>query len=413
VSETTPAACPFDPYAAEFRADPHAAFAEMRAECPVHRFAGDDVHPSFLALSGAEVAFDVLRNPAPWTSTQGPGVRHLPEGRSVMALVDRDPPEHTFQRRLINKAFTPRVVAGMEPGIQRLADSLLDSLADRGGCELVDDYADRIPLFIMAEMLGVPVTEDVELQHRFRSWVDVFTMSVAAEEDPDEFRAAFREFRAYWQDHLATRRAVVEGPGDAPQDLLTRLIDAELDGVRLTDDEIMGFVLFLLVAGTGTTTLLIGNLVYRLLEHPDQLARVRADPDLWEAAVEESLRYDAPVHGLFRTPLDDVEVEGVPIEQDTKVMVLYGSANHDEGYWDAPERFDVGRDLADVKRHFAFGTGAHLCLGAPLARLEGRIAVRALFERFPDLRMGDGERRRHESMVLWGFRTLPVEWGPA
>jgi cytochrome P450 len=221
---------------------------------------------------------------------------------------------------------------------------------------------------------------------------------------------AYREFGAYFDAHVR-RRSEQLASGDVPDDLLTRLLTVERDGQHLSHADVMGFCQFLLVAGSATTTLLIGNVIHRLLLDPDQLALVDADRTLVEAAIEESLRIDAPVHGLFRTNDEAVCLRGVDIEPDSKVLALFGSANLDPDAWDEPDRFDVTRDLANLRKHYAFGVGIHYCLGAPLARLEAQLALSAVLDRLPGLRLA-GEPTGVKADVLKGFETLPVTWEP-
>ena len=184
-----------------------------------------------------------------------------------------------------------------------------------------------------------------------------------------------------------------------------------MDGRRLDEDVLLGFMSFLLIGGSGTTTMLIGNVVYELLQRPQLWNRLREDRTLVPVAIEESLRYDAPVHGLFRTPTSDVDLHGVTIPADTKTMVLYASANRDPRVWDDPDEFRLDRDPRQLQRHLAFGYGTHICLGAHLSRMEARIGLDALLDRFPDLRIA-GDPVDTEPSVLKGFDHLPVAWGP-
>ena len=257
-------------------------------------------------------------------------------------------------------------------------------------------------------MLGTPVA-DIE---RFRGWVLPMAEGVSSPDGRLEpaVADAFRAFLDYFGRHVDSRAAAVAAGDDVPDDLLTRLLTVERDGRRLERMQVLGFCQFLLVAGSATTTLLIGNVVHRLLEHPDQLTLVRADRSLVPAAIEESLRYDSPVHGLFRTASCPATIDGVDIPEASKLLILFGSANRDPATWADPERFDVRRDLAALKRNYAFGYGIHYCLGAPLARLEGAIALGAILDRLPDLRP-DGEPEGIRAGVLHGFERYPVAWG--
>jgi cytochrome P450 len=208
---------------------------------------------------------------------------------------------------------------------------------------------------------------------------------------------------------IAERRRMVAEGGELPDDTLTALVTAELDGRVLTDTDVLGFMGFLFIAGSQTTTQLIGNLVWRLLQHPEQMQLVRDDRSLVPNAVEESLRYDAPVHGLFRTNTEATEIEGVAIPERSKVMCAFFSANMDPEMWDEPERFDVTRDLDTLKQHFAFGKGIHYCMGAPLSRVEAAVALEAILDRLPNLRL-TGEPTFISAPVLHGVETLPVAW---
>jgi cytochrome P450 len=266
-----------------------------------------------------------------------------------------------------------------------------------------------VPLTVMCWLLGTP-TADIE---RFRSWVLPMAEGVTyvrGSMDP-RVAGAYREFTTYFGEHIARRAASLSAGEDVPDDLLTRLLTVERDGQRLTEAQVLGFCQFLLVAGSATTTLLIGNVVHGLLTRPDQLALVRADRSLVPAAIEESLRFDAPVHGLFRTNTCPVTLHGTELDAGTKVLMLFASGNRDPQVWDEPDRFDVTRDLQGLKRHLAFGYGIHYCLGAPLARLEATVALEAVLDRLPGLRLA-GDPVDVRASVLHGFEHLPVAWDP-
>ena len=226
----------------------------------------------------------------------------------------------------------------------------------------------------------------------------------------EEVMNAYRQYYAYFGPHIERRADALDAGEVVPADLLTRLLTVERDGEKLTQQQVVGFCQFLLVAGSATTTLLIGNVVDRLMRHADQMALVRADRTLVPNAIEESLRIDAPVHGLFRTNNCPVTLHGVEIPVDSKVYMLFGSANLDPASWDDPDRFDITRDLIDLrKRHGAFGAGIHYCLGAPLSRLEAAVALEAVLDRLPRIRP-DGDPVRVKASVFHGFESLPVRW---
>jgi cytochrome P450 len=394
----------FDPHSPRFRHDPHEVLAELRAHCPV---AHVDTPAPFVALVREADVAAALKDTSTWSSAAGPGLAHEDE-RSVNILVNSDPPVHSLERKVLASAFRPRVVARLEPVIRTTMTGLLDRFAPRGRGDLMTEVVNPLPLIVVSEMVGVTDVDHDDL----RRWVKTLSASVGYPRGamPTEIVTASREMTAWCLDQVARRRS---DPGfhQQAEDLLQTLLTCELDGRPLSDAEIVSFMQFILVAGTGTTSLLIGNLVHRLIDHPDQMALVRADPGLIDAAVEESLRYDAPALGLFRTPTRDVTLHGVNIPAGHKTLVMFGSANRDPEAWEEPDRFDVTRDLSTLRRHLAFGFGIHYCLGAPLARLEGRIALEEILARLPDMAL-DGEPTRVPSMALTGFDTLPIRWRP-
>ncbi len=394
----------FSLLSASFQDDPWSTFAALRARCPLHQT--DQPAPHYTLSLETDVRA-VLRNDETWSSRFGPGLAYADPQAPNGVLVSSDPPLHTDERLAISRLFKPSAIEAMGPDIERLVDDLLDDLAPRGEGDLIGDLAMPVPLTVMCWMLGTPVA-DID---KFRSWVMPMAEGVSS---PDGrlvpyVADAYRNFLAYFGDHIARRQAAVETGDDVPDDLLTRLLTVERDGRRLSGQQVLGFCQFLLVAGSATTTLLIGNVVHRLLEHPEQLAMVRADRSLVPAAVEESLRFDAPVHGLFRTPRCPVELHGATVPEDAKVLVLFGSANRDPAAWPDPDRFDITRDLATLKRNYAFGHGIHYCLGAPLARLEAAVTLNAILDRLPDLRCA-GEPVGVAAAVLHGFERYPVAW---
>ena len=224
-----------------------------------------------------------------------------------------------------------------------------------------------------------------------------------------EVISAYRNYAAYFGPHVAQRATAIADGAQVPDDLLTRMLTVERHGQRLSNAQVLGFCQFLLVAGSATTTLLIGNLVHRLMQFPEQLELVRNDRSLIPNAIEESLRFDAPVHGLFRTNNCPVNLHGVDIPTDSKVLMMFGSANRDPEAWDRPDEFDITRDLKDLKRHAAFGVGIHVCLGAPLSRMEGALALEAVLDHLPNIRP-DSEPQGVKAAVLEGFEMLPVRW---
>jgi cytochrome P450 len=398
-----PAEVGFDLLSESFQAAPSAAFAQLRQSCPV--FHAEQPSPHFALALESDVSA-ALRDDETWSSRYGPGLSYGEVGSGV--LVSTDPPLHTTERLAISRAFKPSVLEAMEPDIRELVSELMSGFETRGRGDIISDLAMPLPLTVMCWMLGMP-REDISM---FRSWVMPMAEAVAltgGRQANQTVIDAYRDYYAYFGPHIDRRAERVEAGEDVPDDLLTRLLTVEREGQRLSRQQVVGFCQFLLVAGSATTTLLIGNLVHRLLQHPEQLEAVRRDRSLVGSAVEESLRYDSPVHGLFRTNNETVELHGTTIPADSKVCMLFGSANRDPQAWADPDTFDISRDLKDLKRHAAFGIGIHYCLGAPLARIEAAAALEAVLDRLPGLR-ADGEPSRVRAAVLHGYESVPVRW---
>ena len=387
-----------------FQESPAEVMSELRQRCPVHF--SKEPSPYFTISRGNDVV-DALRDEKIWSSRYGPGLAYNKAGQGV--LVSSDPPKHTRERVAISRIFQPSAINELEDDIRSLTNRLIDGVVEKNSCDLIREYAMPIPLTVMCWLLGTP-TEDIEL---FRSWVLPMAEAVAyagGREANDEIKQAYANFFEYFGNHI-TRRAESISRGDkVADDLLTQLLTVERDNQRLTNKEILGFCQFLLVAGSETTTLLIGNAIYRLLEHPDQLRQALNNVDLFPNAIEESLRYDAPVHGLFRTNTCPITLHNIDIPTNSKVYMLFGSANRDPELWVNPDEFDITRELNDLKRHAAFGVGTHYCLGAPLARLEATIALQTLFTRLPSIQL-NGNPKSVSAEVLHGFEELPVRWG--
>jgi cytochrome P450 len=318
-----------------------------------------------------------------------------------------DPPQHTKLRGLISRAFTPRMVVELEPRIRAISRQLLDAALDRGEMDLADDFTVPLPMMVIAEMIGLPTDQ----WPRFKHWSDaILTLSytrsggAAAEQGMANFISTTDEMRAYLTETLSRHAGSSDG-------LLSRLAAAEVDGQRLTHDEILGFVQLLVVGGQETTTNLVNNAVLSLLENPAQLARVTADRPLLPSAIEETLRYRAPFQWLMRTPTRDVELHGQTIPAGRLVLAMVGAANRDPARFPEPDRFDVARD---PNPHIAFGHGNHFCLGAALARLEARVALGDLLDRTRNLaRATDAPWEPRKALQVLGPTSLPVRFDRA
>jgi len=319
-------------------------------------------------------------------------------------LLSADPPDHVRQRKLVNRAFTPPRVKALEPRIAEVAHQLVDAFASRGRAELVHDYGVLLPLTIIAECLGVA---DDELP-QFKRWSDDFVAVIGNHAmNRDQLRSLLlsqNEFYEYFGQKVAERR---HGPRT---DLISDLVEARIDDEPLRDDEILAMLNQFLVAGNETTTKLIASSVRLLLEEPERMDALRAEPAAIAGFVEEALRLEPPVQGLYRTAVVDTEVGGVPIAAGQHLLLVYAAGNRDAARFEQPSCLDPGRP--NLMSHLAFGTGEHFCLGAALARAEGRIAIEVLLERLDDLRPDDGvdlDRLDYErSYVLHGIRRLPV-----
>jgi cytochrome P450 len=303
----------------------------------------------------------------------------------------------------VSHAFTPRVVEGLRPRIQAIVDELLEAVGNVGTMEVVDDLAYPLPVRVICEMLGVPPSDHLRIKQWSSDVARALDM-IGAPGDPDVLargQAGHHALAEYFMALLPERRA---HPRD---DLLSLLIAAEEQGDKLTEGELLVTCLLLFIAGHETTVNLIGNGLLALLRNPDQLQRLRMNPALLPTAVEELLRYDSPVQRTARIPNTDVEVGGRSIPRGTLVVAAIGAANRDPAHFPDPDRLDIGR--AD-NRHIAFGFGIHYCLGAPLARLEGQIALGTLLRRFPSLALASQVADWRESSTLRGLRTLPVHF---
>jgi cytochrome P450 len=319
------------------------------------------------------------------------------------SLIFNDPPLHTRVRRLINGALTPRVIADLEGDLVALVDSLLDAIAAKGSADLIEDYAIAIPVEVIGNLLDVPHSERGPLRNWSLDILGALEPSLSAEAAERGNRAVV-DFIGYLETLVERRR---EKPGDPRRDVLTRLIQGEADGERLSETELLQNCIFILNAGHETTTNLIGNGLALLIDYPDQRQRLIDNPDLLRPAIDEMLRFDSPVQLGNRMTTEDCELGGVMIERGTSINLCIGGANRDPEQFPAPDTFDVARS---PNRHLAFVSGPHQCVGMALARLEGRIAVSRFLNRFPNFRSA-GIPQRGGRVRFRGFLALPVDLG--
>ena len=397
----------YNPFEPGFTDDPYRQYAALRERCPV------EVHPmGFYALwRHADVA-ELLRakmsveerrvlSRAPMREVYEKVFAEfgLPQERTNSSMLDRDPPDHTRLRKLVSQAFTPRAIAQLEPTIQKLVDDALDAIDDAGSCNLIDVLAFPLPFAVISAMMGMPETDTEEL--RELSSVAVRSLEPAPDED------TIRNIIKAQMGLVRIANEAIEWKRNNPaDDMLTGLINAEEDGDKLSPEELVSQVILLYVAGHETTVNLIGNGTLALLRDRAQLELWRSRPDLDENAVEELLRYDSPVQMSGRVTVEDYEVDAQLIPAGTRVIAGLAAANRDPDAF-GPDADKVRVDRDNARQQVSFGAGIHHCLGASLARLEGRLAIASLIRRFPDLEL-DGEPVWNGRINLRGLTSLPV-----
>lgn len=326
-----------------------------------------------------------------------PGVLNATEPPSLLVT---DPPEHARLRRLVSRAFTPRAIDGLRHRIQEISHALLDDLSGRTQCDLVADYASQIPIEVIAEMLGIPRDEIPRLYAFADPGTKLLADTAVSWHDFRTAIAALREFEDYIAAHIERLRG--RGADDS-------ILSAVLQDSDLTDNEVRMFAGLLLGAGFITTAHALSNGVVALLGHPDQLARLQASPDGWANAVEEVLRYDSVIQIAARVATETIHIDDHTVQKGSAVILLVGGANRDPAVFERPDEFDTAR--ANARDHISFSTGIHVCLGAPLARMELHIGLQALFERFPHLALA-GAPTLNDSTLLHGIKRLLVDLGP-
>ncbi|MGW0394690.1 cytochrome P450 family protein [Streptomyces sp. NPDC003042] len=386
-----------------FVRDPYPVYAKLREQGPVHHVRTPDDEEIWLVVGydACRTAFTDPRLSRDWRRSGDIGqIINTEQDHPALAhMLMSDPPDHTRLRRLVAREFTARRIEALAPRIQQIADELLDAMdanEERRG-DLVDAFAFPLPMTVICELLGVPALD----RDAFRNW----SSEMVARTSPEAQAAAYAAMPRYLIGLIEAKRAE---PGD---DLLSAMIHAVDDGGdRLSPDELIGMSILLLIAGHETTVNMIGNGMRALFAHPDQLADLRADLGLLDGAIEEMLRYDGPVETCTeRLALEDVEMGAVVIPAGSTVLIAMAGADRDPARFANPDRFDIHRD---ARGHIAFGHGLHHCLGAPLARMEGRIALRSLLERFPNL-TADADPAHLPwlpGMLIRGVRELPVRW---
>ena len=388
-----------NPYAHDFHDDPFPIYRELRDHAPCYHNPNLD----FWALSRYDDVLAALHDPVTYCSRHGVT---LEQQNALPMLLTTDPPAHTDLRRLVSRAFTPRRIADLEPAVRELAAEFLAPLLARGAGDLVSDYAARLPMDVIARMLGVANADEDAL----RSWTNSLLDRDEGVPDvtPAGIDAAINLFK-YFSRFVGERRVAIAS-GDAPDDLTTALCSAGEADAALTDEQVVGFCFLLLIAGNETTTKLLANCLLALQRFPEQRAKVASDPGRIPDAVEEILRYEGSTQLMARTLTRPVELHGERMPEGAKVLLLLGSANRDERVWDRPDEFDLDRGQA--VQHVGFGHGIHVCLGAALARLEMRVSLEEIFARMPGYEIDEPGCTRVHSGNVRGWAGMPIRCRP-
>lgn len=386
----------YDPYDYATQADPYPVYAALRDHAPVYHNAERD----FYAFSRHADVLAGFRDPERLSNAYGVSIDPAswsPHARLYKSFLAMDPPGHTRMRSLVSRGFTPRRVAALEPRLREITCAYLDPLVGSGGFDFVEEVAGKIPMDVISELLGVPREDRADLRrradllvHREDGVVDV----------PPAGIEAFAWIRAYFQEVIAQRRA---HPG---ADMISALLAVEIDGERLADDDLLSFANLMIVAGNETTTKLLANALYWLGRNPEQRALVRSGEAPIAAWVEETLRYDNSTQALARRALQDFVLHDVAIPAGARILLLVGSGNRDERVFPDPDEFDVRRDTS---QSLSFGQGTHFCMGASLARLEGRVVLEEWQRRFADYEIDANGSVRVHSINVRGFANLPVK----
>jgi cytochrome P450 len=388
----------FDPFAYATHEDPYPIYKRLREEAPVYR--NDDI--GFWALSRHADVLAAFKDPVRFSNAKGVALEQggVSDPTSVTSFLAMDPPRHDKLRGLVSRGFTPRRVAELEPHIRDLARHYLDTFAERGRCDFIQELAGKLPMDVVSEMLGVPAADRDMLRH----WADsVLHRDEGAPGIPKEAIDSSMKLLGYFGDLLRERKR------SRGADLVSDLIVAEVDGERLSDADIMGFLFLMIIAGNETTTKLLGNALYWSWKNPGERAKVRRNPALIPQWVEETLRYDNSTQALMRTMTRAHEIRGETLAEGDRVLLLIGSANRDEEVFERADVYDIERDTS---ASLSFGRGTHFCLGASLARLEGRVSLEEVMKAIPDYELDEGGLVRVHSTNVRGFANVPIEFTP-
>lgn len=385
-----------DPYSYDFHEDPYPYYKRLRDEAPLYR--NDALN--FWALTRHTDVHKGFRNSTALSNRLGVSLDPIsrnPEASRTMSFLAMDDPAHLRLRTLVSKGFTPRRIRELEPRVLELTRAHLDSALENESFDFITEFAGKLPMDVISELVGVPLED----RQHLRALADaVMHREDGVADVPETALLAAMDLLVYYADMVAQRRRT---PTD---DLTSALLQAEIDGDRLADDEIMAFLFLMVVAGNETTTKLLGNAVYWGGRFPDQLTGVYADPATIPLWVEETLRYDTSSQLLARVVAEDIEFYGTTLHEGDTLLLVPGSAHRDERVFDAPDEYRIGRDIGS--KLLSFGSGAHFCLGAHLARMEARVALTELFARITGYDVDVAGAVRVHSSSVRGFAQLPI-----
>jgi len=401
----------FDPTEPEVMENPGPTYAELARRAPFYRMENGK-QQYWITSDYDEIRNVVMQDNPVWSFKWGNAAKDTAHDTGIVT----DPPFHMAFRKVLLPGFTPKALIAFKPRVESLTTELLDAMDERDSGDLHDDFALPLPAKVMCILLGLPPDE----YKRYKHWADELQELMFHDQDRGSHKALFKEIYTYCVGLIEERRALLQKAGVSepdlshlgsvvPDDHISRAVCSTIEGRRLTDMEIVNICATFLTGGQETTTNLIGNCVWRLLERRELWEELCADPSKIEIAIEESLRFDPPVLAHFRTSLGPTEMHGHQLPDHAKLMFSISGANRDAERFPDPDRFQLDRPMPQARQHLSFGAGIHVCIGAPLARLEAKIALTQLTARFPKLRL-NGPSERIDTWMYWGRKSLPVAW---
>lgn len=419
VKLTTSKDLDFDPLSESTIVNPGPAYSELAAKCPFHHYKGKDFS-FFITSDYKEIRNEVLSDNSIWSFKWGNAAKDwgTKEGEMNNVGFMTDPPFHLDWASALRKGMTPPKIKEYTPEIETIADDLIHKMveAETKSGNFHDLFALPLPARTMCYMLGA----DQSSYPKYKHWADIFQFMLYSEPDPAAFKEIVEEFQPHFMRLINERKEILKNAGITepvmehlgsvlPNDYISLGMAIRVDGRQLNDAELFNICTAFLTGGQETTTSLLTNVIWRLLEAPERWERLKANPSLIENTIEESLRYDPPVIAHFRTSLCPSKMHGVDLPERSKLMFSMIGANRDPELFPDPDEFKIDRPLSEVRKHVSFGYGVHFCLGAPVARLEAMVALKRLVEKLPNLRL-TGETRRINSWLYWGRAELPVAW---